>query len=179
VRREKLPRFVAGRRNALEAGDKFAFMRDDADARTEIGPVPVDAHIGSDLADIADRAAARRKEQSARPVEIVELRLVTAVAIKDLDAVVLAVGDVDPAVGVAADVVRKVELAGVDARFAPGEERARVRRVFVDPRIPVSVRDIEIVLGRNGGVRAAVKRLPAHIRGGFAGHTQREQHLSI
>jgi hypothetical protein len=39
------------------------------------------------------------------------LRLVSAVALEHLDPVVFAVGDIDPAVGVAADVVNDVELA--------------------------------------------------------------------
>jgi hypothetical protein len=34
--------------------------------------------------------------------------------------VVLAIGDIDKAVGVGCDVVDDVELAGIGARFAPG-----------------------------------------------------------
>nr|WP_228430611.1 hypothetical protein [Baekduia soli] len=56
-------------------------------------------------------------------MQVVELRLVGAPAVEDLDAVVLAVGDVDAAVGVAADVVGQLELAGVGAR-APQEKRS-------------------------------------------------------
>src|SRR4051812_17810571 len=56
----------------------------------------------------------------ARPVQVVPLRLVFAAAIEDLHPVVLAVGDVDPAIGIADDIVWDVELAGIAAAFAPG-----------------------------------------------------------
>jgi hypothetical protein len=49
-------------------------------------------------------------------VQIVPLRLVFAVAVEYLDAVVLAVGDIDPPLGVGDDVVDDVELAGIGAR---------------------------------------------------------------
>ena len=52
-------------------------------------------------------------------MQIVPLRLVLAVAVEHLNAVVFAVGDVDPAVGVATDVVDDVELALVGAGLAP------------------------------------------------------------
>jgi len=45
---------------------------------------------------------------------------------------VLAVGDIDPAVGVAADVVGDVELAGIGAGLAPRAEQRAVRRERVD-----------------------------------------------
>ena len=57
-------------------------------------------------------------------VHVVPLRLVLAVAVEHLDAVVLAVGDIDPAVGVAADVMGDVELAGVGAGLAPRDHAA-------------------------------------------------------
>jgi hypothetical protein len=52
-------------------------------------------------------------------VEVVPLRLPFAVAVEDLDAMVLAIGDIEPAVRVAADIVRNVELAGIGAGLAP------------------------------------------------------------
>jgi hypothetical protein len=42
-----------------------------------------------------------------------------AVAVEHLHAVVLAVGDIDPAVGIGRDVVHDVELAGIGAGLAP------------------------------------------------------------
>jgi len=52
-------------------------------------------------------------------VQIVPLGFELAVAVEHLNPVVLAVGDVNPAVGVATNVVRDVELAGIGARLAP------------------------------------------------------------
>src|SRR5215472_3973894 len=97
-----------------------------ADARPDIGPIAVDLAGGSALADIDERIAAGRHAHAVWPVQVVPLRLELAVAVEYLDAVVLAVGDIDPAVGVAADVVRHVELAGVGSRFAPRHQQFAV-----------------------------------------------------
>jgi hypothetical protein len=48
---------------------------------------------------------------AALAVQVLPLRFEFAVAVEDLDAVVLALGDIDPAIGVGADVVDDVELA--------------------------------------------------------------------
>src|SRR5579864_2914538 len=94
------------------------------------------------------------------PVQIVPLRLPFAVAVENLDAMVLAVGDVNPAVGVTANIVRDVELAGVGAGLAPGREELAARRVFVDAGVAVAVGDVEeVALRRQSGVGAAVERL--------------------
>jgi hypothetical protein len=58
-----------------------------------------------------------------KAVQIFPLRLVFAIAVKDLDSMVLAVGDIDPAVGVAADIVNDVELAGAGAGLAPRHQQ--------------------------------------------------------
>src|SRR5262245_60285531 len=84
---------------------------------------------GAEFADVADRALAGWHEQAARTVQVVPLRLVLAVAIEHLHAMVLAVGHIHPAIGIAGDVVRDVELARIGARPAPGEEQLAVRRV--------------------------------------------------
>ena len=52
-------------------------------------------------------------------MHVVPLRLVFTVSVKHLDSVVLAVGDIDPAVRIATDIVRDVELAGIGAGLAP------------------------------------------------------------
>jgi hypothetical protein len=57
--------------------------------------------------------------EAARAVQVFPLRLVFAVAVEHLDAMVLAVSDIDPAVGVTADVVDDVELALTGSGFAP------------------------------------------------------------
>ena len=100
-------------------------------------------------ADLADVEAALRAALQVEPggaMHVDPLRLELAVAGADLDAVVLAVGDVDPAVGFAADVVGDVELARIGARLAPREEQLAVRRELVHARVAVAVGDVEIAL---------------------------------
>ena len=89
------------------------------------------------------------------------------------------VGDVDPAIGVTADVVRDIELAGIGAGLAPGEQELAVRAEFMDPRIAVAVRDVEIALRREGGMGAAMERLAAHIGRRLARNAEGLQHLAV
>src|SRR2546430_6001710 len=91
---------------------QVALIVDDAEPRLEIGAVAVDWLHRAKLADVADRSVRIRHIDPARAVQIVPLCLVFAVAVEYLDAMVLAVGDIDPAVGVGSDVVDDVELAG-------------------------------------------------------------------
>src|SRR6266700_2612282 len=119
VRRDELAGLEPGM-GVTEPGQEFALMGVDADPGPAIRDVDVARHIGADLADIeARRAGAGLHAKARRAVHVGPLRLVFAVAVEHLDPVVLAVGDVDPAVGVAADVVRDVELAGIGAGLAP------------------------------------------------------------
>jgi hypothetical protein len=59
-------------------------------------------------------------------VQVFPLRLVFAVAAEHLDAMVFTVRDIDPAVGVAADVVDNVELALAGSGFAPRHQQFAV-----------------------------------------------------
>lgn len=79
-------------------------------------------------------------------MQVVPLRLVFAVAVEYLDAVVLAVGNIDEAVGVGCNIVDDVELAGIGAGFAPGLQQLAVGRIFVDAGIAVAVRDVNLSL---------------------------------
>src|SRR6516162_8116881 len=126
--------------HVAEASEHLTLGSMDANARSDIGPIPVDLTGGPALADIDERVAAGRHAHAVRPMQIVPLGLELAVAVEHLDAVVLAVGNVDPTVGVAADVVRNVELAGVGPRLAPRHQQLAVRGVFVNPRVAVAVR---------------------------------------
>src|SRR5216683_721211 len=119
-----------------------------AEPRPEIGAVAVDRLHRTKFADIADRPVRIRHEDPARPVQIVPLRLVLAVAVEYLDPVVFAVGDVDPTIGVGADVVDDVELAGVGAGLAPRHQQLAVGRIFVHAGIAVAVRHIELAVRR-------------------------------
>ena len=84
------------------------------------GYLQVHRHAGAELADDEVRLLAAAAAQRAGPVQVVPLRLVLAVAVEHLHAMVLAVGDVDPAVRVGDDVVHDVELARIGAGLAPG-----------------------------------------------------------
>ena len=116
--RQELAEVGPGRR-VTEAAHKLAFMIDDADPWPEIGDVAADGSGRADFADVADRLVTVWHVQAARAVQVLPLRLVPAVAVEDLDPVVLAIGDIDPTVGVTADVVDDVELALASAGLAP------------------------------------------------------------
>ena len=116
--RQELAEVGPGRR-VTEAAHKLAFMIDDADPRPEIGDVAADGSGRADFADVADRVVAVRHIKAARTVQVLPLRLVPAVAVEYLHPMVLAVGDIDPAVGVAADIVDDIELAFTGAGLAP------------------------------------------------------------
>ena len=112
-------------------------------------------------------------------MQIVPLRLVFAIAVEHLHAVVLAVGHVNPAVLVGRDVVHDVELARIAAGFAPGLHQLAGGRVLVHAGIAVAVRHINFALRRERRVRAAMERLATHIGRGLVGDADREQHLAL
>src|SRR6185312_12344967 len=123
--------------------------------------------------------AATATAQRAGPVQIVPLRLVFAVAVEHLHAMVLAIGDIDPAIGVGRDVVHDVELPGIAARLAPGFQQLAVGRIFVHAGIAVAVGDVDLALRRQRGVGAAMERLAAHVGGWLLGDADGQQHLAV
>ena len=118
MRRKELSKFGPCRRVA-EAADQIAPVVYDTDARPEIGNITADGGGRADFADLADRLMTVWHVEAARTVQVLPLRLVFAVAVENLDAMVLTVRDIEPAVGVAADVVDDVELALAGSGFAP------------------------------------------------------------
>jgi hypothetical protein len=118
VRRKELSEFGPCRRVA-EAADQIAPVVYDTDARPKIGNITADGGGWADFADVADRLMTVWHVEAARTVQVLPLRLVFAVAVEHLDAMVLTVRDIAPAVGVAADVVDNVELALAGSGFAP------------------------------------------------------------
>ena len=117
--------------------------------------------------------------EPARAMQEIPVRLVFAVAVEHLHAMVLAIRDIDPAVGVGADVVHDVELAGTAARAAPREQQLAVGRIFVHARVAVAVADIDVAARRERGVGAAIERLAAHEGRRPARDADREQHLAV
>src|SRR6185295_5292001 len=132
VRRQEFSGLEAGTVLAAEPRDALALGVDDGQARPEIWHLPIDRHAGAELADnevrVVRPAAAT---QRAGPVQIIPLRLVFAVAVEYLHAMVLSIGHIDPAVGIVGDVVHDVELARIGAGLAPGLYQFAVGRVFV------------------------------------------------
>src|SRR5437016_5295873 len=106
-------------RRVTEAANQLAFMINDADPRPEVGDVAADGGGRTAFAYIADRRVTLGHVQAARAVHVLTLPLVPAVTIEHLDPVVLSVGDIDPTIGVAAEVVDDIELALASAGLAP------------------------------------------------------------
>jgi hypothetical protein len=75
--------------------------------------------------------------------------------------------------------VRNIELARVGAGLAPRQQELPVRRELVDARIAVAVGDVELAPRGQGGVRAAVERLTAHVGPRRSGHADGQQHLAV
>src|SRR5580692_7672276 len=105
-------------------------MIDNTDPRPEIGNITADRGGWADFANVADRLVTVWHVETARAVQVFPLRLVFAVAVEHLDAMVFTVRDIDPAVGVAADVVDNVELALAGSGFAPRHQQF-CRRVSI------------------------------------------------
>src|SRR6266481_7038480 len=157
VRCEEFAGLEAGTILAAEPRDALSPGVDNGQAGAQIWRLQVDRHARTQLADDEIRLPAAAAMQRAGPVQIIPLRLVFAVAVEHLHAVVLAVGDIDVAVGIGRDIVDDVELAGIGARLAPGLYELAVGRVFVDAGIAVTVRHIDLALRRQRGVGATVK----------------------
>src|SRR3954447_20672209 len=110
MRREKFAALSSGRRLAKSA-NQLPLMIDDADPRAEVGDVAADRGGRANLADIEDRLVSIRHAEATGTMQVLPLCLELTVAIEHLHAVVLAVGDIDPAIGVTADIVHDVEFA--------------------------------------------------------------------
>ena len=110
----------------------------DGDPWAEVRHVAANRLHRSEFADVADWAFARRHEQATRVMKIVPLGLVLAIAVEHLHAMVLAVGHIDPAIGIAGDVVRDIELAWIGARPAPREQELTIRCIFVNSGVAIS-----------------------------------------
>src|SRR5215468_9309719 len=79
-----------------------------------------------------------------RAMDIVPHGNELAVWVKDLDAMALPIRDVDVVIFVDNHIVRPDELARIDARRAPGEQVPPLRGEFMDPGVPVAIRDIQM-----------------------------------
>src|SRR6202163_2516402 len=179
VRREEFAGRKAWTFLAAEPCNALSLGVDDGQAGAQIWRLQVDRHARTKLADNEIRLPAAAAVQRAGPVQIVPLRLVFAVAVEHLHAVVLAVRHIDPAVLVGDDVVDDVELARIGAGLAPGLYQPAVWRVFVDAGVAVAVRHVDFALRRQRRVGAAVERLAAHERCRLVRDADGQQHLAV
>src|SRR5712692_11541359 len=104
-------------------------------------------------------AAFRVEDEVGRALDVRPLAEILALGAEDLDAIVLAVADEDPAVGGHGDAVGEIELAGPGSRDAPGALALARRREAVDAAIAIAVADVEIALGPDGQVGRAIERI--------------------
>src|SRR5262249_27264047 len=115
---------------------------------------PVGAAVSHEQAVLAE------EEAEWRPA-LPELREELAVGVEDLDAVVLAVADVDAALFVEADGVRQVELALALALLTPLLQQLALFRELQHPRVAVAVGDVEVAGGSHGHLGRAVEAVRA------------------
>src|SRR5215210_624206 len=101
-------------------------MIDNTDPRSEVGDITADRGGRANLPDVKDGLVPVRHAEPARAVQVLPLGLEFAVAVEHLDAMIFTVGDVDPAVGVATDVVHDVEFAFAGAWLAPRQQKPPV-----------------------------------------------------
>ena len=93
--------------------------------------------------------------------------------LKTLDAVILAVSDVHPAVVVDFDVVDDVELAVSGPRFAPRELEPAVGRVLMHPGVGIAVGHVEFSGAPvESHVSGNAERFAAHFGAGLVGRGQ-------
>src|SRR5688572_16613102 len=81
------------------------------------------------------------------------------VGVKDFDALIVPIRDVDPALSVDHQVVRQSEFPGTLTSFAPLQQILSVARVLHNPSTAVAVGDVDIAIGGEGNVGRQVERV--------------------
>ena len=97
--------------------------------------------------------------------------------VEDLDALVLAVGDVDVAFRVEADGVGQVELALAGPLAAPGEEKLAGPVELHDAGVAVAVGDVDVAVWGEGDVGRLVE--VALVLAGHVLFAEGHQHLAV
>src|SRR5215831_13876902 len=104
VRRDELTGRLAS--EAIpDPAHQITLARQDAHAISDVGDLRVHGERGAELADVEEIALPAVREHPARPVQVLPLPLIASSVVEDLDAVVLAVGDVYETLGVGGDVM--------------------------------------------------------------------------
>jgi len=89
------------------------------------------------------------QEHAIGPTALFPLGEEFAVSVKYLNAAVVAVADIDLALGVHADRVWQIELSRTFAFFAPLLEQLAVFGVFQDSEIAIAISDVKLAIGGN------------------------------
>ena len=97
------------------------------------------------FANIEDLVAAAAHVHTAGAIDVVPHGEEFAFGVEDLDAVVFAVGDIDPVLDIRRNIVRDIKLTRRDPRLTPGEEQSAIGRVLVYPRVAVAIGDVDVV----------------------------------
>src|SRR4029077_12384857 len=119
------------------------------------GLVDVARRIG--IGDVEHRIGTGGQADRLRVSEIADLRLEGAVIVEDLDAVVVAVGDVNIALCIHGDTADIVELALARALLAPALDELAVLVEFGDARIALAIGNENVALGIPGDIGRTVE----------------------
>jgi hypothetical protein len=98
-------------------------------------------------------------------MQIVPLCDVLTVAIEDLYAVALSIGNIYQSVFIARDVMRNIEISWLNAWPAPRKKVAARRRIFMYRSIAVPIADVDVALRGQRTVGASVERFSRHVFG--------------
>src|SRR5262249_1906465 len=176
---DELTRLFSGE-NISQASQSFPLLVIDIYPVAQIRALFVHRHARTKFTDVTDRIWPSGVHiESTWSMHVVPLRLIFAVAIEHLHAMILAVGDIDPAFFVSANVVHDVELTWIAPRFAPREKQLSVGRILVYSGVAVAVRNIYVPLRGEGHMRAAIERFAALIGRRLVWHAQGENDFSI
>src|SRR5258706_2336437 len=155
----------------------------DADAAQPAGIRPDAVRLG-----VGDVDAAVAQRDAARAAELLPFGDEVALRIEDLDAMVAAVGDDEPATRVQGDVVRRLELDRAGAKPAEGADELALLREARDARHGAGGRggllagmafgDEEIAVGGDDDAAGLGERAVLRIAGD-AGLADRHQHLAV
>src|SRR5262249_24301896 len=124
-----------------------------------------------------EHTAGGGEEQAVRSPGLLPLVQILPILIEDLDAVVLAVANIDPTAGVEHDGMGKIELACAGSLFAPGLEVLAFPGELHDARVAVAIRDVDLAGRAHGHVGRLVELVRAGA--GFILLAQREKNLAL
>lgn len=146
----------------VEARQNIALLVKNTDKRANIRKFSVHLQIRSQLTYDTVRTTAGRYGQSAGTVHVVNLRFKATLFIENLNARIFPVSDIDPAVGIAADVVRKIKLSGTRSGRDPTFKQPATGVELVNARVVIAVGHEYIAGRRDSRMGAFAKRLAAH-----------------